>query len=76
MTYHDILMTVLLESFYDGVIFMTITNNKYGNSAISVFNITCNVIYYTLQILYSLIMTYLKAITRKHWFPTRNRCCI
>jgi hypothetical protein len=47
-------MIVLLKSFYDNVVFMTVMNNEYDNSAISVFNITCTVIHYTfLQILKS-----------------------
>jgi hypothetical protein len=54
MKNHNILMAVLLKSFYDDVVLMTIMNNEYDNSAISVFNISCTVIYCTfLQILYS-----------------------
>ena len=43
MKNHDTLMTVLLKSYYDDVVFTTIMNNEYGNSAISVFNTICTV---------------------------------
>ena len=66
-----------LNSFYEDVVFMTIMNNEYDNSTVSVFTITCTVIHYTfLQILYSLITAYLKARTCRCWLPTRNQCCI
>lgn len=67
----------ILNSFCDDVVFMTIMYNEYDNFAISVFTIACTVIYYTfLQILYSMIMAYLKARTCRCWLPTRNQCCI
>lgn len=76
MKNHDILMTVLLKSFYD-VVFMTIMNKEYDSSAIPLFNITCTVIHYAfLHILYSLKTAYLKTRTCRCWFPTRNWCCI
>jgi hypothetical protein len=75
---HYILITVLLEYFYDNILFMIFMNTGCDNFDISVLNnTTCIIVHYSsLYILYSLMTAYLKAATYSCWFSLTNTSCV